>query len=385
MNSNYEIARYQPDFKRQVIELHTHLWSPNLSLNAAYFEWKYEQNPYVKEPLIYLAISNGKVVGMRGFFGVRWQCGVPTRRFTNLYADDMVIAPEHRNRGLMSKIMTSAFEDLAGKGYDYAFNLSAGLVTLNSSLSMGWRGAGWVRPMYRHRRSWSAILQNRTLRAMKILPVFSDKLACFASQQFLRSRISLENADKRRIDDVLNRAPSISIEDSARCAAMAELVRRIGGNGRIQHVRDSEYFQWRFQNPLSRYRYIFWGNDRLDGYLVLQEYTSEYANRKVLNIVSWEGSNVTIQKSLLRVAIAAFAKGREVMVWSANLSQQTIALLRESGFRFLTPPTNGTHSPPEIIVRPITAFHSGGEWILGDRRLLDLENWDLQMLYSMHG
>jgi hypothetical protein len=100
MDSNYEIVRYQPGLKRQVIELQTHLWSPNLSLNTRYFEWKYERNPYVKEPLIYLAMHYGKVIGMRGLFGVQWECGVPTQRFTNLYADDMVIAPEHRSRGL---------------------------------------------------------------------------------------------------------------------------------------------------------------------------------------------------------------------------------------------------------------------------------------------
>ena len=36
---------------------------------------------------------------------------------------------------------------------------------------------------------------------------------------------------------------------------MAELVER-SGDTRIRHVRDSQYFQWRFQNPLSRYRYL---------------------------------------------------------------------------------------------------------------------------------
>ena len=157
MHSNYEIVRYRPELKRQVIELQTHLWSPDLSLNTSYFEWKYERNPYLKEQLIYLAMHDGKAIGMRGFFGVQWECGVPPMRFTSLYADDMVIAPEHRNRGLMSKIMTFAFEDLAANGYEYAFNLSAGLATLRSSLSMGWRSAGWVRPM--RLRSWPTVLQ----------------------------------------------------------------------------------------------------------------------------------------------------------------------------------------------------------------------------------
>ena len=44
---NYEFVRYQPDLKGQVVELQTHLWSPSLALNTAYFEWKYERNPYL--------------------------------------------------------------------------------------------------------------------------------------------------------------------------------------------------------------------------------------------------------------------------------------------------------------------------------------------------
>jgi GNAT superfamily N-acetyltransferase len=383
MDSNYEIVPYQPDLKRQVIELQTHLWSPNLPLNASYFEWKYERNPYVKEPLIYLAMSNGKAIGMRGFFGVQWECGVPPQRFTSLYADDMVVAPEHRNRGLMSKIMTPAFEDLANKGFNYIFNLSAGSVTLRSSLSMGWRSAGWVRPM--RRRSWPTVLQRGILRRMKKLPIISDQFAFFETRQLVRSRKSLADVDLKQVNYALKRAPFISVEGSPRCAAMAELVSRLGGDGRIRHVRDSEYFQWRFQNPLGRYRYIFWVEDRLEGYLVLQEYTSEYANRDVLNIVNWEASNSRIRERLLNIAIAFFSKGRELMVWSANLPQSTIALLRKRGFRFLTPPTDVTHLPPAILVRAIANPSSDDEWVLGSRPLLDIASWDLQMLYSMHG
>jgi GNAT superfamily N-acetyltransferase len=388
MSLNYEIVPYQPDLKRQVIELQTHLWSPDLSLNASYFEWKFERNPYVKKPLIYLAMSHGKAIGMRGFFGVQWECGATNQRFTNLYADDMVIAPEHRNRGLMAKIMTSAFNDLATSGYNYAFNLSAGSATLRSSLSMGWRSAGWVRPM--HRRSWPTVLQRGVLRRIKKLSVFSDKLSSFASRQLARSRYalennSLENTYLKQINRTIARTPSITVEYAPRCAAMAELVSRIGNAGRIRHVRDSEYFRWRFQNPLSRYRYIFWEQDRLEGYLVLQEYTSEYFNREVVNIVNWEASNATIQEGLLKAALAIFSKGRELVIWSATLPEPTIALLCKIGFRFLTPPTDVTCFPTAILVRPIAGFHLGGEWMLGDRLLLDLASWDLQMLYSMLG
>ena len=74
---SYEIVKYTPEFKGQVVELQKHLWGADVALNAAYLEWKYEQNPYEDTPLIHLALCGGEVVGMIGRFGGRWQIGRP--------------------------------------------------------------------------------------------------------------------------------------------------------------------------------------------------------------------------------------------------------------------------------------------------------------------
>ena len=55
----YEIVKYCPEFKKQVVQLQTYLWSSDVALNAAYLEWKYEHNPYMKAPFIHLAVSEG--------------------------------------------------------------------------------------------------------------------------------------------------------------------------------------------------------------------------------------------------------------------------------------------------------------------------------------
>jgi hypothetical protein len=81
--STYEFISYGPQLKSQILELHKNLWNSSTDLNAAYFDWKYERNPYVKEPLIYLAMCNGKPIGMRGFFGVRW-APLPGRRCASM-------------------------------------------------------------------------------------------------------------------------------------------------------------------------------------------------------------------------------------------------------------------------------------------------------------
>ena len=111
MNEAYEISRYQPEDKADVAELQKDLWSSD-RLNTAYLEWKYEQNPYLDRIPIYLAWCRGELVGMRGFHGSRWEAGQPRQEFAFYCADDLVITPAHRNRGLVTRIMKVAFEDL---------------------------------------------------------------------------------------------------------------------------------------------------------------------------------------------------------------------------------------------------------------------------------
>ena len=57
MVDGYEIVRYRPEHKSQVAKLQTHLWTSEPKLATRYLEWKYEENPYAKEPVIYIAFQ----------------------------------------------------------------------------------------------------------------------------------------------------------------------------------------------------------------------------------------------------------------------------------------------------------------------------------------
>jgi GNAT superfamily N-acetyltransferase len=382
MNVDYEIVRYGPEFKKQVVDLQANLWSPSLALNTAYFEWKYERNPYLPAPLVYLAMHDGRVVGMRGFFGVQWEAGLARHKVPGLYADDLVIAPGHRNRGLIARIMAVAFKDLASTEYQYVFNLSAGPITRLASLSMGWRSAGSVQPM--RWRSWPRTLQAGLRRLLGWLPLAFRPIDRLFFGSFEMRRRPFADLDKLRSRQPISAVPWISLEDTPRCATMAELVERIAGEGRIRHVRDRVYFAWRFQNPLSRYRFLFWDKTGLDGYLVLQEYTSEFASGEGVNVVDWEGTTTAVQADLLQAAVN-YAGDRNLMIWSATLAPETIALLRAQGFKSERKPHSIIQQSPVVFVRPIRDQHLGGDWLLSDRHLLDLHDWELRMLYSMSG
>jgi GNAT superfamily N-acetyltransferase len=378
----HEIVRYAPKFKDQILDLQKNLWSPSLALNAAYFEWKYERNPYLADPLIYLAISDGSVVGMRGFFGIQWEAGSAQQKFRCLYADDSVVAPEHRRGGLIHRIMEAAFKDLDSQGYEYVFNLSAGPAIFRQSLSTGWRNVGYMQPM--RWRPWAVTLQRGLHRILRQLPSAAHGLDVLVFRWFEKRRRSLADIDQEQPGHSTQMSPRISFANSPRCQAMADLVERIGSSNKIRHVRDPEYFDWRFQNPLSRYRFLFHGKNGLEGYLVLQEYTSEFADKEVLNIVDWEGTTPTVKVELLQAA-RHYAANRVLSTWAATLPIETVTMLKAEGF---AKPGQRQEVPPPIpalLVRSVRDENLESDWMLGGGRLSDLADWDLRLLYSMHG
>lgn len=379
MDSSYEVVSYQPEFKQQVLELQTELWSPSLVQNRAYFEWKHERNPYVSTPLAYLALHRGTVVAMRSFFGVRWEAGSPQQQVTCLYADDLVVGRDHRGRGLIHRIMTAGLEDVERLGYEYVFNLSAGLVTFVSSLSMGWRSAGYMDP--RCRRSWRLACRAGLSRVARKLPGLSWSGGRLPT---VKSRKSLAEVDPGQVARNLEGGPSISFALAPRVDAMSALVRRVGSDGRIRHVRDRTYFEWRFKNPFRRYAFLYCDEAGLEGYLVLQERTAA-GDPTPLNLVDWEATSPEVFDRLLAAASRVAGHDGQLFIWSATLPQAHLALLARNGFRAVRPePGPGRHLPA-LLVRALANDRPASEWLHAGRRLLDLADWDLRMLDSMHG
>jgi GNAT superfamily N-acetyltransferase len=382
MKTDYEIVAYQQSMKNQVAELAKHLWSTDSAQNASYLEWKYERNPYRETPLIYIALCRGKVVGMRGMFGLKWEFGNPVKTFPGLYPDDFVILPEHRNRGLVTKIMKGAMLDVEKRGYTYVFNLSAGDITRVASLAMGWRSAGSMR--VHCRRSG----QTNRFRHIRDILKKNELLRRFAKHVSFRPWAP----KKLGVDDLIARKGNLSrktdshivVERTARPAEMEKLVSRIEYDGRIRHVRDKHYLYWRFQNPLHRYLFIYWEEAELEGYLVLQEYISDLAGRVGFNIVDWEATSSSVRAGLLQKAIA-LCSCTELNIWTATLPAETMSLLKENGFRPAEESAGVAQSATCLLVRPVRDDLLETDWFLDDYRLLDMASWDIRMIYSMHG
>jgi hypothetical protein len=158
---------------------------------------------------------------------------------------------------------------------------------------------------------------------------------------------------------------------------MASLVTRLGSDGRIRHVRDETYFAWRYRNPLCRYRFLFWREADLEGYLVL----SCRPRMKVVSIVDQEATDVEVFSALLQAAVSLGTFDR-LHIWTRSLSPPELARLDALGFKPHEQPPGITHFRRTVLVRPVDLQNHGSEWTLAGRRLLEPASWDLRMIYA---
>jgi acyl carrier protein len=372
-----QIVRYAAQYKSAIAELQKTLWSPDTNLNLKYFEWKYLQNPYGSDPKVYLALVHGEIVGMRGFYPSRWESGVPAQVEDVLVADDLNLRADCRNKGLVNRIMREALDDLAGCGTDYVFNLSGGRLTVLGQFAMAWRSPGDLAPVERGSRGHA--LRSALRKKWATLPYSwrHKALALLANKQAFR------HLDRSLGVLTADSGVAVSVAADPRPSAMARLVASQRYDGRLRHVRDDAYFLWRLRNPLHQYRFFYVGDESLEGYLVAKCSNQEVRLDARMRIVDMEARDEQVASALLE-AIIRVGRADELVVWSRALDPRFRHLL--SKFRF--EPVDRERAPydvPRILLRSIDDAKLAEDWRINGVRLLDLENWDLRMLYTMAG
>jgi hypothetical protein len=379
MSTEFEIVKYDSEFKRPVAEFQRQLWSSDASLNERYFEWKYERNPHRRESHVYLALHRDRVVGMRGFHAARLEAGKPSRTFTLLIAGDALVAPDCRDRGLVSRILKAAYGDLAEREYDYVVSLGgASRINALGLMALGWKSGGGLQPMG---RTSTAAKRSRNVRqTLKRIPLlwrFGEARSLYFADQ----RRPFRHLDRISLGTGVGAHPPIVVARTPRIDAMVELVLRHGHDGRIRYVRDREYLAWRFQNPLGDYRFLYWEDQRLEGYLVLCNRASDLGAFYRVYVADLVASNARVRSDLLAAA-ARWGRFPEIVTWTATLPEDELQDLRAHGFGPIDH-EDTARGCPCILVRPLRTATAPSEWSLGDRHLLDTTNWDVRPIFSM--
>jgi hypothetical protein len=375
----YEIIQYRPEFKDQIVELQTYMWGPDLEKNAAFLKWKYHDNPYVDRPIIYLAVYQDQVVGMRGVFGTRWQIGRPPHLLNCVSDADGVVHPAHRRRGLLERMTMATLEDLAGSDNEYLVTLSANQMSGAAILKLGWCDVGLLETAlwYPKRRQGSGF--RRFVRQLPVLPSLYRRLRHHKDRGSSGSRSPFDALDRNGARARRERGVPVFSAPAPRPEAMAELHDRVDSGERLHHVRDPEFFAWRFRNPMSTYRFLFYEESRLEGYLVLQASANQPDNGWV-TIVDWEASSPQVRADLLRAA-TEWGNFGVLTVWTATLPDETRNLLGECGFRALGRAEDAVYQK-SLLLRTTRPTLVQADWVFANRRLLDMSSWDLRAIDS---
>jgi hypothetical protein len=383
----HKIISYRPEYLEQIVGLHQYLWGGDVALRAAYIDWKYIRNPYLREPHIYLAVDGERLIGIRSFVGAAWQFGSPRQTLVLPLEADTIIVPEHRNQGLVSLMMKAAMKDMSEKGYAYVLSLGTIPRLLMSDMKRGWRSIGSLGAL-----QFKGAVPERSPESHSVVRVSEQKSLPRVRALLRKSRLAVAVYRKIRTQprpsprgrfDLLDRicdqksgklGRHISIAKSPRIAAMVHLKREYVRDSRIRHVQDEEYYTWRLQNPSSDYRYLFWDGSRLQGYLILQ--ATRFFPHHPVALVDWCASSDEIRAELIRAAIR-LTHGQDLFTWSATLSEGERGIFEDAGFRPL--PEGSTNNPWIAAACPVREMLDQ-EWCLGDQRLLDIKNCDFRLL-----
>ena len=244
---DFQVIRYEEQYKSQTLELLGLLWS-NRDAEACkeYFKWRYEDCPYVDNPLLFLSVIDGKVIGVLGHMvqvflinGIRQNVCVPV---------DGVVLSDYRRFGIYNRMLVEGIRLISQlkPEFDFKlyFNISSNKSSVGGLIKQGWRELGPKKYLFSFNVG-NLILGKLRSKSNDPTPRMDKKL---------NSKYSVKLSTDLQVDDLL-----------------------AFGNTRkepIQVLRDRSFYEWRFIHFSSRYRYIYLYDDkRVVGYLILRQAT----------------------------------------------------------------------------------------------------------------
>jgi GNAT superfamily N-acetyltransferase len=383
---DYQIIHYTTDYHDALLELLSLLWGADRQGNAAYFNWKYAQNPYADRHWIYLALYKGQLVGVRGNLAMRWQAGDPVQSVDCLCDADAVVHPDHRRKGLLQAMTRVNLQDLESTPYRYIVSLSANAKSGASNLKLRWQRLGPIQPTHRLRPQ-PVVSEGRLKTLVRKIPLMRGaykrlrdvfRPQASATPQLRETMSSFDKFDERWHRSS-GESSEVSIGVTVRPRQMTDLISRLPTNPRMRHVRDSDYFAWRYRNPRSIYRFLFLGKAPLKGYLVLQ--TPARPGMRTVTIVDWEAQDMAVRSELLKTAIQ-LGDFEILSTWGISLGASAVNLLHQSGFVFQEEIQEQEDYQPEVLLKATFGELQDSVWHFGGLDLLDLRNWDFRPIYS---
>ena len=349
----YSVRPFRAGDVDEFLDLHGRVFDPDHG--REWFAWKYEENPYVDHVPIFVAEEAGSLVGARPFFAL--EMSVDGRRRLALQPGDTMVHPDHRRRGIFTRMTETAIEAYEDGEPSFFFNFP------NPQ-----SGAGYLK------LGWEKVADQTTQYRVQDPGALVDGGAAAWTSLAGRALEPLVEGYNRLSKERLEPAGGISVVERDRIpvGTMASLAADRPGEG-IHALRDERFYDWRFGNPAWEYTaYVAEAaGEPLAGMVVATSTGPEgTAKAKVADVAPLpDALPERALETLLHRVIADHADA-DLLAAPSALPRAT---LRKAGFRGDDrPPLSYVASRTTHLVRSLT-----GEWVLDGVDLTDEANWRL--------
>ncbi|WP_435153733.1 GNAT family N-acetyltransferase [Haladaptatus sp. DFWS20] len=198
--------------------------------NDRWFRWKFVDNPYVDHVPVFVVEKDEEIVGARPFLAFRMRAGSET--VLALQPADTMVHPEHRRRGLFTRMTQHAIDHYRNGDPAFFFNFP-NQRSRPGYLKLGWQIVGERETYYR----------------------IHNPSAMFESEQGVRSRLldltaplttGLQGMYRSRAYG--SGSYSIIRQPGVNESILAELYRTNPPDA-VHALRDETFYRWRFASP----------------------------------------------------------------------------------------------------------------------------------------
>lgn len=361
----FAFRRYSASDDDQVVALHSRVFGRDPALQDAYLRWKYDENPRSPRRRFLLACRDGEIVATYASFAQEWRLGEAGGQPRMAGLSEIVIAPEHRGRGLLDELARAYDEMAIEDGLTHLLSLSAAPATYVVCRRTGWSDLGMLPTVARAPRSGSS-LRSRLRAAVKAHPRVAKGIARLRRLKQRAPEPGLEPPDEGVFlpPDAAGGNPDVLVDDKPWPDEMARLTDELPRRGQVWQLRDARYYHWRFRDPLRRYQFLYLGRP-LQGFLVLG------ANYDGVQIVEFEARSYDVGRALLAAAVER-VRHATLRAWVPAAATNRSALLAEHQFEPVDGETLDGRARQALLCKPLDAAAP----------LPTLEQWELHMACS---
>lgn len=336
-----------------------------------WFRWKYVDNPYVDHVPVFVVEKDGEIVGARPFLAFRMRAGSET--VLALQPADTMVHPEHRRKGLFTRMTKHAIDHYAGGDPKFFFNFP-NQRSRPGYLKLGWQIVGDRKTYYR--------IQNpsvffRTVRRERDI---RSQLLDFASPIVRRLHDLNRSWTRAQASTSQNSSGtqttySITHYSGVETPVLTELYRATPPDA-VHALRDETYYQWRFSSPAWKRETYVAEDDRGDSVAAIVVRTRTTSGgvtvtqlADVVPLVQSESRRRATARLLERI-VREYAESDLLSVPKGDLSDD---LLREFGFvSDAVPPLSWVSDfDCRLVALPLNCEH----WSVGGKRLSQRSNW----------